>query len=101
MSTLEIFLTILSVGSTVCAILFGFMAFRRNQKADDKEEGSLRGTMLTDIGYIKSGVDDIKDEQREQRKTNADFLERLVDCEASAKSAHHRIDGLENRLNHS
>ena len=100
MTTLEIFLTILSVATGLCAIIFGFLAFRRNQKADDKEEGSLRGTMLTDIGYIKSGVDDIKDEQREQRKTNADFLERLVDCEASTKQAHKRIDGLENRLNH-
>lgn len=100
MSALEIFLTCLTIGTGLCAIVFGFLAFRRNQKSDDKEEGSLRGTMLTDIGYIKSGVDDIKDEQREQRKTNADFLERLVDCEASAKSAHHRIDGIENRLNH-
>jgi hypothetical protein len=100
MTSLEIFLTILTVATGLCAIIFGYLAFRRNQKKDDTDEGSLRGTMLTDIGYIKSGVDDIKDEQREQRKTNADFLERLVDCEASAKQAHKRIDGLENRLNH-
>ena len=99
MQAREIFLTVLSVVSSVCAILFGYAAFRRNQKSDDKDAGNERGTMLTEIGYIKSGVDDIKLEQREQRKTNAEFLERLVDCEASAKQAHRRIDGVEQRIN--
>lgn len=99
MTSLEVFLTCLTVVSGACAIIFGYAAFRRNQKKDDKDAGNERGTMLTEIGYIKSGVDDIKLEQREQRKTNAEFLERLVDCEASAKQAHKRIDGVELRLN--
>ena len=99
MTPLEVFLTCLSIVTGLCAIVFGAVAFRRNQKKDDRDEASERGTILTEIGYIKSGVDDIKLEQREQRKTNAEFLERLVDCEASAKQAHKRIDGVELRLN--
>lgn len=95
----EIFLMVLSIVSSLCAIVFGYAAFRRNQKTDDKEAGSERGTMLAEIGYIKSGVDDIKLEQREQRKTNAEYLERLVDCEASNKQAHKRIDHIEQILN--
>ena len=43
---------------------------------------------MTEIGYIKSGIDDIKAEQREQRNTNTQFLERLTAVEASAKQAH-------------
>jgi hypothetical protein len=36
------------------------------------------GVMLTELGYIKSGVDDIKAEQREQRKINTEFYSRLA-----------------------
>lgn len=100
MTSLEIFLTILTIATGLCAIIFGYLAFRRGQKKDDTDEGSERGTMLTEIGYIKSGVDDIKTEQREQRKTNTEFIERLTEVESSAKQAHKRIDGIENRLNH-
>lgn len=52
-------------------------------------------TVLSEIGYIKSGVDDIKAEQREQRKTNTEFVSRLTAVEASTKQAHKRIDTLE------
>ncbi len=98
MSTLEIVLTIISVVSSLCAIVFGFAAFRRNQKKEDADEGSEKGTMLTEIGYIKGGIDDIKAEQREQRKTNTEFVERLVSVEASAKQAHKRLDTIEGRI---
>lgn len=84
---MEQILTVLSAVSTVCAIAFGYAAFARNKKSD--------ATVLTEIGYIKGGIDDIKAEQREQRKTNTEFVERLVAVEASAKQAHKRIDTLE------
>ena len=39
-----------------------------------------------------------KAEQREQRKTNTEVVSRLTAVEASAKQAHQRINGLENRI---
>ena len=99
MSSLEVILTIISVISSLCAILFGFAAFRRSQKKDDTAEGSSRGTILSELGFIRGGVEDIKAEQREQRKTNTETLERLVSVEASAKQAHKRIDTIEGRIN--
>ncbi len=57
--------------------------------------GQQLGTVLTELGYIKSNTDEIKTEQREQRKTNTEVEGRLAAVEASAKSAHHRIDHLE------
>lgn len=85
-------LTVLSVISTICAIVFGYVAFSRNRRKDDQEEGHTAGTLLSDIGYIKSGVDDIKSEQKEQRKTNIEVVSRLTAVEESAKQAHKRID---------
>lgn len=85
---------ILGVASTACAIIFGYLAFSRNRKHDDTEHGKESGTLLSDIGYIKSGVDDIKAEQKEQRKTNMEVVSRLTAVEESAKQAHKRIDEL-------
>lgn len=85
-------LEILGIISSVCAIVFGYLAFFRNRKKDDTEEGKSAGTMLSDIGYIKAGVDDIKTEQKEQRKTNIEVVSRLTAVEESTKQAHKRID---------
>ena len=85
-------LEILGIVSSVCAIVFGYLAFFRNRKKDDTEEGKNAGTMLSDIGYIKAGVDDIKTEQKEQRKTNIEVVSRLTAVEESTKQAHKRID---------
>lgn len=96
---MEHILTVISVISTLCAIIFGYAAFVRNRDKDHADEAKSDATVLTEIGYIKGGIDDIKAEQREQRKTNTEFMERLVAVEASAKQAHKRLDTLENHVN--
>lgn len=81
-----------------CAILGGvlsYAAFFRNSKQDSKAEGKNDGTILTELGYIKGGIDEIKSEQREQRQTNTTVLSRLASVESSVKSAHHRLDRIE------
>lgn len=96
---MEQLLTVLSVVSTVCAIVFGYLAFVRNRDKDNADEAKSDATVLTEIGYIKANTDEIKAEQKELRKTNTEFMERLVAVEASAKQAHKRLDTLENHVN--
>lgn len=106
MEKLNMFTTALSIISTICAIVFGYIALTRNRdkdKADDIKEAEEQkaasikadATMLTEIGYIKSNTDEIKAEQKEQRKTNVEFVTRLTAVEASTKQAHKRLDTLE------
>lgn len=85
---------------TLCAIVFGYAAFRRNNKSDDTNEGRQTGTMLSELGYIKSGVDDIKRKQESQDSFNLTVMAGIQQAKDSAASAHKRIDGLEDRLNH-
>ena len=92
----EAILSAISVISGVCAIVFGYIAFVRN--SDKTKEAKSDATILTELGYIKGGIDDVKAEQREQRKTNTDFVGRLVSVEASAKQAHKRIDHIEQQI---
>ena len=72
-----------------------YLSFFRTAKKDCEEEGKATGQMLSELGYIKANTDDIKAEQREQRKINNEFYTRMASVEASAKQAHKRIDKLE------
>ena len=94
----EAILSAISVISGVCAIVFGYIAFVRNRDSDKTKEAKSDATILTELGYIIGGIDDVKAEQREHRKTNTDFVGRLVSVEASAKQAHKRIDHIEQQI---
>lgn len=81
----------------ILALVVAYAGYRLNAKKSDKNEGQEIGTVLTELGYIKANTDEIKNEQKEQRKTNTEFYTRLASVEASAKQAHKRIDRLEGR----
>ena len=93
MSTEAVVGIIVGVGG----FIFGLVTFFRNKKSDDASEGRKDGTILTELGYIKSGVDDIKRKQEKQDEQNLKFAERLTSVEASAKQAHKRLDAMEGK----
>ena len=95
---LQTFLTVLTAVSTACAIFFGVKAYARNRDSDTKEDAKNDATLLTEIGYIKANTDEIKAEQKEQRKTNIEFVQRLSAVEKSVEQAHNRIDELKSSL---
>jgi hypothetical protein len=95
MTDLGILATVIGAVGGVCAIVFGYTSYKRNQKADDSKSGKESGTLFTEIGYIKSGIDDIKRKQEKQDERYTDMVERLSTVEASAEQAHLRINRLE------
>ncbi len=95
MTSIEI--AALGVVCTLLGLVISYAAFLRNSKKDSGEEGREAGTVLTELGYIKSGIDDLKTESREQRKINTDLITRVTAVEASAKQAHKRLDAMEGK----
>ena len=91
----EIVSFVLSAVFGVGGLVFGIITAVRNKKTDDTKEAKEDGIILTELGYIKSGVDDIKHKQEEQEKQNIDFVRHLTAVEESTKQAHKRIDKLE------
>ena len=83
---------------TLIGLVISYAAFWRNSKKDSENNGREAGTVLTELGYIKGGIDDLKADNREQRKTNTEVITRLTAVESSAKQAHHRIDTLEGQV---
>jgi len=89
---------IISIACTVLGAAIGYATFRKNREKDVEEEGKVDGVVLTEIGYIKAGIDDIKRKQDRQDELYIKIAERLTAVEASAKQAHHRIDRLEGKI---
>lgn len=89
METLTAILDFVSLPLTMGIAVLGFM---RTTKKDAKEDGAQNATMMSELGYIKSGIDDVKAEQRQQRSWNEAMATRMAQVEASAKQAHRRLD---------
>lgn len=85
----------LSIVCTLCSLVLAYFAFVRNRRKDDNDDGKEVGSIMAELGYIKSGIDDVKAEQREQRKINTELVSRLTAVEESAKQAHKRMDRIE------
>jgi len=88
---------VISIACTVLGAAIGYATFRKNSEKDAEEEGKTDGVFLTEIGYIKAGIDDIKRKQDKQDELYIKIAERLTAVEASAKQAHLRIDRLEGK----
>lgn len=92
---MEILSIVLSAVFGIGGLVFGIITAVRNKKTDDTKEAKEDGIVLTELGYIKSGIDDIKHKQEGQDKQNLEFVRELTAVEESAKQAHKRIDKLE------
>jgi len=86
--------TIVMALMAICTFFIGRMTTKHN-------EGKDTGQITSDMGYLKSGVDDIKRKQEQQEAKeearHLEVVERLTSVEASTEQAHHRIDRLESK----
>ena len=65
-----------------------------NQESQDTKEQTILSTKLD---YISKSIDDIRVDLRANAKENADLKERLIKVEESTKSAHKRLNELEEK----
>lgn len=86
---------IFGIVGVLASFVFAYLAFSRNKRKDDEGQGQQLGTITSDLGYVKSGIDDIRAEQREQRNISQSLGERVTKVEESTKQAHKRLDHLE------
>ncbi len=85
---------IISLIGVCCSAFAAWLGYRNGLKKDGNAEGSLH----TDVRHIRTSVDDLKLEQRNFISLHYDLAERVAKVETSDKSAHHRIDGIEEKL---
>ena len=91
-----IIISVLSLGFSV------FMGLKSNKRTDTKdiEERVKENTRINmKLDAISNNTTDIKNEVSEMRKEINSHDSRIIKVEESVKSFHHRLDGIEERLN--
>lgn len=85
----------ISVLAGVSGMALGWAGRARTVRQDVAQDAETITTLKNDLGYIRSGVDDIRFEQRMQSQRIDALSERVTRNEESAKQAHKRIDRIE------
>lgn len=96
--TIEVAL-LLSVVSVAFSIFFGLKNNRRSDTKEIEERVRENTKINMKLDNIALNTSDIKNELSAMKKDVSGHEERIIKVEDSAKSAHHRIDGIEDRLN--
>lgn len=91
--------TLISIIGGIAGIVFGVITYARNRRQDSTSEGQRNGEIMSELGYIKSGVDDVKRKQERSDETIMGFMRDITAVQESAKQAHKRLDVLEERIN--
>jgi hypothetical protein len=88
---------LIGAGGTLSAVAFGFLGYKKGLERDSYHSGNDRGSIASDIEYIKRRTDDVLLEQKDTNKSINALAERVTRVEESAKSAHKRIDQIEEK----
>jgi hypothetical protein len=86
-----IFGVVTGLGGMVCALVVA----SRNKKKDDVSDGQSIGTLHTDIGYIKKGIDGIEHRLEKQETQYIDVVTQMAEIWGYVKRHEKRIEKLE------
>ena len=84
--------------SAITGIVLGIWKNKKDGEKSLKEDTVQNTVVATKLDYISKGVDDIRLDIKAQDKRISNVVERLIKVEESTKSAHHRLDGLEENI---
>ena len=90
--TLELTITLIGLFASISSIVFAYLAFRRNDKHEQKTDGKTEGVMFSDIGYIKACVDRVEKNLNKVDERDRNILERLAKVEESVFNVTKRVD---------
>ena len=96
--TVEVALLI-SIVSVVFSVYFGLKNNKRTDTKDIEERVKENTRINVKLDNITQTTQEIKSEISSMRNEISSHNDRLIKLEESVKSAHHRIDGMEERMN--
>lgn len=79
---------------TMAGAYVGYMSYKKKSEKDIENDAAQKTLLATKLDYISKGVDDIRVDIKSQDRSIRDLTVRMVKCEESTKSAHHRLDEL-------
>ena len=88
----EVVVSIIGVAGTLSAIFFAYLSFRRNDKKDAVRDAKTEGTLLSDVGYIKSSINRMEQKLDKVENNYNILLNRLTRVEESYVSLSQRFE---------
>ena len=88
----------LSATIAIVGCLLAVLTFFIGRLSASKQEGREAGQMFSEMGYLKSGIDDIKAEIKEQRKTYDTLQTRVTIVERDLKTVFNKIEEIKEKL---
>ena len=83
--------------ATVLSIWGILIKWKKDSVHQESSETREQTILTTKLDYISRNLDDIKVDLRARAKENAELKERLIIVEESTKSAHKRLNELEDK----
>lgn len=81
---MKVELTVLiSVVTALAGMISGLLGARRLSRQDLERRSRETATIISEIGYVKAGIDDIKRKQEKQDERHYDLLNRVSRIEAT------------------
>ncbi len=83
MKELSVAISVVGLLGSISSIVFAFLAFKRNEKKEDKKEGENVGQLQSDIKYIVKTLLKLEEEFTKLDDRDRQMLERLSKVEQS------------------
>lgn len=80
---LETKIALVGLLTSLSSIVLAFLAFKRNERDDQRKEGKNEGLIITNISYIKTMIERIEDNLIKLDERYRNVLERLSKVEES------------------
>lgn len=91
----ELTITLVGFFASISSIVFAYLAFKRSNKQDYKNDGKTEGVMFSDIGYIKACVDRVEKNLNKVDERDRNIAERLAKVEESVANVTKRVDEIQ------
>lgn len=88
----ELVITLVGLIASTSSIIFAFLAFKRNFKQDQQNDGKTAGVMFSDIGYIKACIDRVEKNLNKVDEHDREISERLAKVEEAVSNVTKRVD---------
>jgi peptidoglycan hydrolase CwlO-like protein len=98
MITFEQFLVALNIITALLAAYFGIKSHQRDNKQDNSKEVAVLTTIQVQLDTIKDGISELKTEIKSAKEDINGLREKVAILDQGVKSAHHRLDEHDKRL---
>lgn len=85
---------------SLCGLALSAATFFIGRITAGKTSGKESGQLLSDLGYIKSSVDNLRTDVKELSKNHSDIRIEQAAQARDVKTLYSRVEALEKRVNH-